>query len=242
MKSISRSLFLLFLCVMSMLTPLALADEPVPTGAPSNTVKAQAASDTATQDTSQAEAKKYTDAIQAYYDAAKTYSAAFTQDYVTVDGIKKESSGVVWFKKPGMMRWDYEKPEARFLISDGKNFWSWEPVYRQYCRQDLSSSQLPTALTFLSGQGRIEDDFNVAVEKIDGSRVYLRLTPKHPSLAYARIDFEILMPTAKVYRVKIYDSMGNTNRITFKSPEINASLDASSFQFNPPADATHICE
>ena len=72
MKSISRSLFLLFLCVMPTLTPLALADEPVPTGAPSNTVKAKAASDTATQDPGQAEAKKYTDAIQAYYDAAQT--------------------------------------------------------------------------------------------------------------------------------------------------------------------------
>ena len=237
MKFIARSLF--FLCSFILMTAHAYADEPVSNPAPAGNAKAaQPAANEATS----GEAKKYTDAVQAYYDAANTSSAAFSQEYMTVDGIKKDSSGVVWFKKPGMMRWDYETPEARFLISDGKNFWSWEPVYRQYCRQDLSTSQLPTALTFLSGQGRIEDDFNVSVDKVDGSRVTLRLTPKHPSLSYNRIDFEILMPSAKVYRVKIYDGMGNTNRITFKSPEINAALDDASFQFAPPADATHICE
>ncbi len=188
------------------------------------------------------DARQYVDAVQAYYDRAKTYSATFEQDYETVDGVKKQSTGVVWFKKPGMMRWDYEKPEARFLISDGVSFWSWEPVYRQYCKQNLASSQLPTALTFLAGTGKIEDDFSVKLDRISGNQVSLELTPTVPSLAYEKIKFEILMPTAKVYRATIFDAMGNTNKITFKSPEINAELDNSSFRFEPPADARHICE
>ncbi len=221
------------------LPSFCFADDPIPAKAADAAHTKSDAADAAKTDDA---AKQYVDAVQAYYDAAKTYSAAFTQDYVTVDGIKKESSGVVWFKKPGLMRWDYEKPEARFLISDGNFFWSWEPVYRQYCKQDLAKSQLPTALTFLSGQGRIDDDFNVDVEKVDGSRVTLRLTPKQSSLAYTKIIFEMLMPSAKVYRVTIYDAMGNTNRITFKSPEINAALDDASFKFVPPADASHICQ
>ena len=188
------------------------------------------------------DARQYVDAIQKYYDNAKTYSATFDQDYETVDGVKKHSNGVVWFKKPGLMRWDYEKPESRFLISDGKYFWSWEPVYRQYCKQNLSTSQLPTALTFLAGTGRIEDNFSVKLDKIKGNQVSLTLTPVTPSLAYERIKFEILMPTAKVYRATIYDALGNFNRITFKSPEMNAELADSSFRFEPPADARHICE
>ncbi len=188
------------------------------------------------------EARPYVDAVQAYYDNAKTYSASFDQDYESVDGIKKQSKGTVWFKKPGKMRWDYETPEQRFLISDGKSFWSWEPVYRQYCRQDLASSQLPTALTFLAGGGRIEDDFSVSVNKISGNQVTLDLKPVVASVAYDRIKFEILMPSAKVYRATIYDAMGNVNKITFKSPEINAALDDSSFKFEPPKDAKHICE
>jgi len=210
-----------------------------------NAAGQEAAGAEATGSTAKAEAdaaKKYVDTIQAYYDKAKTYSATFTQDYETVDGIKKTSAGVVWFKKPGLMRWDYETPESRFLISDGDFFWSWEPVYRQYCKQNLAASQLPTALTFLSGQGKIDDDFNVSIEKIVGNQITLKLVPKIPSMAYAQIGFEILMPSAKVYRVTILDAMGNTNRITFKSPEINAKLEDSAFRFQPPADATHICE
>lgn len=188
------------------------------------------------------EARAYVDAVQGYYDAAKTFSASFDQSFETVDGVKKASSGVVWFKKPGLMRWDYEKPESRFLLSDGDFFWSWEPVYRQYCKQNLASSQLPTALTFLAGTGRLEDDFSVELGKVKGEQVELLLTPLKPSLAFESIRFDILMPTAKVYRVTIYDAMGNVNKITFKSPEINAPLEDSSFKFTPPADAKHICD
>lgn len=186
-------------------------------------------------------ARVYVDAVQKYYDGAKTYSAAFDQEYETVDGVRKLSSGVVWFKKPGLMRWDYEKPEARFLLSDGQYFWSWEPVYRQYCKQNLGASQLPTALTFLAGEGRLEDDFHIQLGKVDGNQVQLELTPVTPSLSFDKIRFEILMPTAKVFRATIYDAMGNFNRITFKSPEINAAMEDSNFRFTPPADARQIC-
>ena len=188
------------------------------------------------------DARVYVDAVQAYYDAAKTFSASFDQSFETVDGVKKASSGVVWFKKPGLMRWDYEKPESRFLLSDGSFFWSWEPVYRQFCKQNLATSQLPTALTFLAGTGRIEDDFSIKLGKVKGDQVELLLTPLTPSLAFESIRFDILMPTAKVYRVTIYDAMGNINKITFKSPEINAPLDDASFKFVPPADAKQICD
>ena len=201
---------------------------PVPKAAPKGSVSA--------------DARQYVDAVQNYYDKAKTYSATFEQDYETVDGVKKKSTGVVWFKKPGMMRWDYETPESRFLISDGNFLWSWEPVYRQYCKQDMKQSQLPTALSFLTGTGKIEDEFSVKLSKVDGNQVALELKPSVPSLAYESIKFEILMPTAKVYRATIYDAMGNMNRITFKSPELNADLDNGSFRFEPPADARHICE
>ncbi|MCL2325393.1 MAG: outer membrane lipoprotein carrier protein LolA [Proteobacteria bacterium] len=221
---------------IAIMAPQALGQ----TAAAPGTVSAEASGTAAKAETDAA--KMYVDTMQSYYDKAKSYSATFTQDYETVDGIKKTSTGVVWFKKPGLMRWDYETPESRFLISDGDFFWSWEPVYRQYCKQNLASSQLPTALTFLSGKGKIDDDFNVSIEKIAGNQITLKLLPKAPSMAYTQIGFDILMPSARVYRVTILDAMGNTNRITFKSPEINAKLEDSSFRFQPPADATHICE
>ena len=220
----------------------AKADAAKDNAAKADAAKDNAAKDNAAKTSVTAEARPYVDAIQAYYDNAKTYSATFEQKYETVDGVSKTSTGVVWFKKPGKMRWDYETPEARFLISDGNYFWSWEPVYRQYCKQDLKAAQLPTALTFLAGGARIEDDFYVSLKKVNGNQVQLELKPHKASLAYELIIFEILMPTGKVYRATIYDAMGNTNRITFKSPEINGALEDSSFQFVPPADARHICE
>lgn len=181
-------------------------------------------------------------AVQDYYNKAFSYSAQFKQVYETVDGIKTESSGVVWFKKPGLMRWDYEKPEMRFLLSDGENFWSWEPIYRQYCKQPLKAAQLPTALTFLAGEGRIEDDFNVSVQSVLGNQVTLELLPKVPTSAYSKIHFKVILPRAKVYQVRIFDAMGNENLITFESPELNGQMESKLFSFTPPADAVHICK
>ena len=131
---------------------------------------------------------------------------------------------------------------ADIIGKNGNYMWSWEPVYRQYCKQSLAGSQLPTALSFLSGTGKIEDDFSVKLGKVKDNQVTIELTPVVPSMAFEKIKFEILMPTGKVYRAQIFDAMGNVNRITFKSPEINAELQDSSFLFNPPADAKHICE
>jgi len=36
---------------------------------------------------------------------------------------KTSSAGGVMFKKPGRMRWDYEKPEKATYVSDGGVLW-----------------------------------------------------------------------------------------------------------------------
>lgn len=225
---------LLLLC--SLLAPNAMAQNTEPDTAPNTQPALEQKSEP------NSDAQNMVRAMQAYYDSAQSYSADFVQNYESVDGIKNQSTGTVWFKKPGLMRWDYEKPEPRFLLSDNKFFWSWEPVYRQYCKQNIQSAQLPTALTFLAGKGQIQDDFNVSIASIKAANVTLKLSPKTPSTSYESILFDLLMPTAKVYRVTIQDSMGNTNTITFKSPELNAKLDPKLFTFTPPKDATHICQ
>ncbi len=182
------------------------------------------------------------DAMQRYYDQSVSYSADFVQIYETLDGIEKRSNGVVWFAKPGMMRWDYAKPEERYLISDGQTFWSWEPVYRQYCEQRLAESQLPMALSFLVGEGRIRKDFSVTLVERKESEAVLELVPFVASAAYAKIHFVIALPSARVEQAKVFDGMGNVNTLIFKSPELNVALDATLFRFSPPKDAQHICK
>ena len=50
---------------------------------------------------------------------------------------KTNSSGEVTFKKPGRMRWDYEKPDKSSYITDGGVLWLYEPDDKQAFKQDL---------------------------------------------------------------------------------------------------------
>ena len=100
--------------------------------------------------------------VQSRYDQAKDFQAHFTQTYSrSVVGRVSVSAGQVHFKKPGRMRWDYDKPEARMFLSNGQFLWLYEPEEKQAFKQDLKTSQLPGALAFLMGRGRIADEFEV---------------------------------------------------------------------------------
>lgn len=186
------------------------------------------------------------DAMQRYYNDVKAYSASFEQVYTEITGVQTEKAvGTVWFMKPGMMRWDYDKPEEKYMISDGETFWVWEPHVQQYCKQALGASQLPTALTFLSGQGDIRKEFNVSLKpsKAAGEQ-RLKLTPQRPSSSYAEVEFVVDAATSQVKRALITDALGNVNSLTFRDPAVNDAIgdaDPAHFTFTPPAGAKDIC-
>src|SRR5947207_14555797 len=81
--------------------------------------------------------------VQKRYDEAADFKARFTQT-LTSPALKRttNSSGQVTFKKPGRMRWDYEKPDKSSYITDGGVLWLYEPDDKQPFKQELKASQL----------------------------------------------------------------------------------------------------
>ena len=100
--------------------------------------------------------------VQKRYDAATDFRARFTQTLTSVAmGRKTNSAGGVMFKKPGRMRWDYDKPEKATYVSDGGVLWLYEPDDQQAFKQELKASQLPAALAFLTGKGKLASEFDI---------------------------------------------------------------------------------
>src|SRR5262245_59301776 len=118
--------------------------------------------------------------VQRTYDNAADFKARFTQT-LTSTALKRttNSSGQVTFKKPGRMRWDYEKPDKSSYITDGGVLWLYEPDDKQAFKQDLKGSQLPAALSFLTGKGKLATEFDItfAAGKT-GPDYVLSLSPK----------------------------------------------------------------
>jgi outer membrane lipoprotein carrier protein len=177
--------------------------------------------------------------MQKRYDQAKDFRASFSQTYsraimkrVTV------STGRVVFKKSGRMRWDYETPEPRMFLSNGQVLWLFEPTEKQAFKQDLKSSQLPAALAFLMGKGKLTDEFEVTL--VSGSKhgrprdVVLSLRPKQPQTTYQSILFVV---DSKEYLVResiLVDAQGNTNHFVFDDLKVNTKVDDALFKWSPP--------
>jgi outer membrane lipoprotein carrier protein len=192
--------------------------------------------------------------VQAFYDQTKAIEADFFQTYFNQLYQKYDrSSGTVKFAKPGRMRWDYAAPNGKVIVSDGKKLLIYEPGEDkepgQVFERKIGDSELSNALAFLTGTGKLGDDFSYRL--LDASAqgfangYVLELLPKKPSAHYERILFYVdgdAKRAGLVHRVLIVDSAGNRNRIDFKSLKFNRPLDAKTFAWQPPKDARRLGE
>jgi outer membrane lipoprotein carrier protein len=188
-------------------------------------------------------AENVAERVQKFYKKTKDYHADFEQTYTDVAaGAKKKSQGTVFFKKPGMMRWDYHQDDSKkpkkVLVSNGADFWIYEYEFKQVFKKCLAESQLPTSLKFLMGQGDLLKEFDASfASRSTADEPVLELTPKEPTSKYTKLVFELDPKTFQVKQTSIFDPYGNTNRIRFKAAKINKNLPDSGFDFKPPKGA-----
>lgn len=190
--------------------------------------------------------------VQAFYDQTKAVEANFHQTYYNrlYDKLDK-SSGKVQFQKPGKMRWDYAAPNGKIIVSNGKRLLIYEPGEDgdkgQVFERSLAESELPQALAFLTGAGKLAEDFSFrlldAKQQGFAGGYVLELIPKRPSAHYERILFYVDSDPSRagiVHRVLIVDASGNRNRFDFQQMRFNRSLDKKPFEWQPPAGARRI--
>ena len=196
--------------------------------------------------TARAERPEVTEVVrnmQGFYNKTKDLKGKFKQVYTDVlYGAKRTSYGYLYVRKPGMMRWNYVKPERKSFIADGKTLWLWEPEDKQAFHNPMSTANLSSGLTFLLGKGDIEKEFNITyvTDKKDrlGSPddLVLKLTPKKPTA-----QFEYLVVAVKPNDFSVGESMvvgkQSRNHFLFTTIKVNTGLSKGRFSFKPPAGA-----
>jgi len=88
-------------------------------------------------------------ALEQRYRHASTLRAVFFQRYSDGNGGVAAESGIVYFSRPGRMRWEYESPESKLFLVDGTNVWFYVPADRTASRAKLKESsdwRTPVAL------------------------------------------------------------------------------------------------
>src|SRR5579863_7027082 len=92
-------------------------------------------------------------ALEVRYQHARTLRASFYERYTDGNGGSSAESGIVYFSRPGRMRWEYESPEEKLFVVDGTNVWFYVPADHTASRAKLKeSSDWRTPLALLTGK------------------------------------------------------------------------------------------
>lgn len=184
---------------------------------------------------------KVVDGIQAKYEEIDSFHATFTQE-ATVKALDKvqTAEGEVWFKKPGMMRWNYYRPSKDEIVSDGQTMWYYTEQENQVIETPIRGvSDDQTTTTLLSGLGEINKLFNASfseAENPDSKTNYLiDLTPKNTDEEYNKVTVAVNKDTMLVNTMYLYDPFGNLTTVKLKDIEIDKDVPGSLFKFAVPA-------
>jgi outer membrane lipoprotein carrier protein len=180
--------------------------------------------------------EKILDGIENRY-ANSAFSAKFLQEStIKAMEITDFASGMVYVRHPGMMRWEYDKPDKQVIITDGFKLW----IYRPEDNQVMTGSapnffRDGKGASFLSDIKLIREKFNISLLKSESNFFYeLKLMPIEKTLDISDIRLSVSKNTFNIVRVVTYNFYGDETRIEFLNPKFNVQLDDSLFSFKIP--------
>lgn len=176
--------------------------------------------------------------VQERYDATHDFTAKVIQK-LRVASLDKTltSEGTVAFKKPGRMRWEFKEDEPQIIVADGETLWFYRPEEQQVFKAPFDAAfRSTTPISFLTGVGRIAQDFDVTLngESADGKLLYLQLVPKRDAGDVGVLRLRVTRDSADIRGAEVFDPLGNVSILEFEDVQRNLELPDSRFEFEIP--------
>jgi len=175
------------------------------------------------------------DALRAFVQDAKAGRASFTQTVHAPNGNRtKVSSGRFEFSRPNRFRFEYQKPYAQTIVSDGEKVWFHDPDLNQVTVRKLGDALGSTPAAILAGQS-IERDFDLKDQPDQDGLSWVLATPKGKdgTIQSLRVGFK----GRSLSVIEIADSFGQRSVLQFADLQILPSLPPATFHFAVPAGA-----
>ncbi len=173
--------------------------------------------------------------LEARYDKLKSVSADFTQEVLSVGmSTPMLSGGRVWFKKPGMMRWIYSTGSTDELIGNKESVWLYQPDLNQVIEAKASHVS-SIATDFLTGVGRLDNDFFITLLSKNRVSYRLLLIPRDETTGISKLILEAGSKDNIVFRTVAEDVFGTSTTVTFTNIRFDVIKKNSFFNFVPPS-------
>jgi len=201
------------------------------------------------------EAKELTARMEARYRGAKTLQATFLERYAENGSVVRTEAGTAYFRRPGKMRWEYERPEKDLFLVDGKTAWFYVPADHTVTRVPArQSGDLRTPLALLAGQMKVSRvcshvEFADAEKPLAEGDAVLRCAvrgekdaartnePENALGASANdaVFFEVARDSGELARLIVRQAGGIEVEFRFENWRFDPALSDSMFRFEPPA-------
>jgi len=178
----------------------------------------------------------YLKQVEKRYKMVRYFRAKFIQTSLAPGVIRAERArGIVYLRKDGKFRWDYDEPETVIIVSDGNTLW----IYQVEDKQVMVDTSFKTKMkrfpyTFLKGMERLDNDFNARVLNATNTSITLELTPKKAFKEISKMQLTLDKVTLLIHKVEWVSTQEVKTIISFDDIDITSNIPDSVFQFVPP--------
>jgi outer membrane lipoprotein carrier protein len=199
-------------------------------------------------------------AVENRYHNAKTLKAIFLERYSNARDSLQVESGTVYFSRPGRMRWEYESPQTKLFVADGKTVWFFVPADHTVTRAPMKeSADWRTPLALLTGKTKLSSlcdriDVDLAAKPTTPGHVTLRCLPRGegkkssspgaingdatlsgPDQPFDQVLLEVDRETGELADVRVLQPGGIELEFRFGNWVENLPLEESLFHFQAPS-------
>ena len=171
------------------------------------------------------------DALRQFNSDTDGITGTFTQ---TVQSKKKvqKSTGSFQILRPGLFKWEYNKPYQQQIVGDGKHIWLYDVDLKQVTQSDQDQTIGDSPAAILSNKTALDDSYALKEDGTEKGIDYVLATPKKANAGYQYIRIGFKGNTLAAMALK--DSFGNQTQIEFNNINASPKLSRKLFQFAPP--------
>lgn len=172
--------------------------------------------------------------LERFYDQLIDLRTVFEQtQYDELGTVMQASSGEFLLSRPDRFRWEYRKPYAQTMVSDGHTFWFYDVDLAQVTRRGAADALQGTPALLLSGGPALRQQFNLSDQGQKSGLSWVQLLPKTKDSDFSEIRLGLANGLPR--EMELRDNLGQLTRIRFSATQLNSGLTAGLFSFKVPA-------
>jgi outer membrane lipoprotein carrier protein len=172
--------------------------------------------------------------VDDHYNHLSSLRAHYVERYAGM-GMDRTESGTLLLKKPGRMRWNYDKPVGKVFVLDGKYAWFYTPGDAQ--AQRIPAKQLDdlrSPLRFLLGHTQLKKELDHLTVSPESAGFRISGVPKGMEQRIKLLTLGVTA-TGTIERMRLEEVSGSITEFSFTEIEENIPVKNEDFVFRPPA-------